>query len=43
MLVRIANNENPDQTASPRPFWQAISVQNLRTATVDSGMQWLSW
>ena len=34
MLVRIANNEDPDQTASEdlglhclsRPFWQATSV-----------------
>ena len=45
MLVRIANREDPDQTASseaawygsallPRPFCQATSVRNFRTSTV---------
>ena len=43
MLVRIANREDPDQTASSevctvwlmaRLFWTATSVQNLRTFTV---------
>ena len=43
MLVRIANREDPDQTASSpdlglhclsRPFYQAISVVNFRTFTV---------
>ena len=46
LLVRIANREDLDQTASSemqsvlglhclsRPFWQAISVRNLRTFTV---------
>ena len=40
MLVRIANREDPDQTASDlglpylsRP-WQATSVQNFRRFTV---------
>ena len=42
MFVRIANREDPDQTASEssdldllclsRPFWQATSVWNLRTS-----------
>ena len=40
MLVRKANREDPDQTASEaiwglhclsKPFWQAISVQNFKT------------
>ena len=34
MLVRIANREDPGQTASDhlsRPFWWATSVQNFRT------------
>ena len=45
MLVRIANREDPDQTASEeavcsgsalfsRPFWQATSVQNFRTFSI---------
>ena len=42
MLVRIANREDPDQTASSylglhclfKPFWQVISVQNFRTVTI---------
>ena len=42
MLARIANREDPDQTASSalglpclsRPFWQATSVRNFRTFTV---------
>ena len=42
MLLRIANRENPDQTASSdlglhclsSPFWQANSVSNFRTFTV---------
>ena len=40
MIVRIANREDPDQTAdlglhcSSRPFWQTTSVQNFRTFTV---------
>ena len=38
MLVRIANVEAPDQTASSallsRPFWQAIIVRNFRTFTI---------
>ena len=41
LFVRIANREEPDQTASleavcfgSRPFWQATSVQNFRTFTV---------
>ena len=40
MLVRIANSEDPDQTASSglyclsQPFWQTTCVQNLRTSTV---------
>ena len=44
MLVRIANREDPDQTASSdtaglglyclsRHFWQATSVRNFRTST----------
>ena len=42
MLVRTANGEDPDQTASAsdlgmpclsRPFWKATSVQNFRTFT----------
>ena len=44
-LVRIANREDLDQTASteavrpglpclPKSFWQATSVQNFRTFTV---------
>ena len=43
MLVRIANRTGPDQTASEeavcrclsRPFWQAPSVPNFRTFSVD--------
>ena len=39
MLVRIANREDPDQTASSglglccfsRAFWQASRIQNYRT------------
>ena len=43
VLVRIANREYPDQTASStdlglpclsRPFWQATSVQIFRTFTI---------
>ena len=41
LFVRIANREDPDQTASSeavcfgsRPFWLATSVQNFRTLTV---------
>ena len=44
MLARIANGEDPDQTASKeavgsgsallRPFWQATSVQKFTTYTV---------
>ena len=58
MLVRIANRQDPDETASSeavcffrsslllqkqsdlglhclsRPFWQAISVQIIRTSTI---------
>ena len=44
MLVRIANREDPDKTASSeagsglhclsRPFWQATSVQKFRIFTV---------
>ena len=41
MLIRIANREDPDQTASSdmgilmsRPFWQITSVPNFRTLTV---------
>ena len=42
MLVRIANSENPDQTASELiwvctvclPFWQAISGQYFRIFTI---------
>ena len=45
MLVRIANIEDPDQTASSeavcsgsallsRIFWQAISVHKFKTSTV---------
>ena len=43
VLVRIANREDPDKTASPtdlglfclsRPFWQATSVQIFRTFTI---------
>ena len=36
MLVRIANREDPDQTALLILFWQATSVQNLRTFSVIS-------
>ena len=52
MLVRIANREDPDQTASSetvsevqsdlglpclsRLLWQANTVQNFRTFTVDT-------
>ena len=42
MLVRMANREDPDQTASSdlglpclfRPFWQATSVRNFIMFTV---------
>ena len=45
VLVRIANREDPDQTASQkqyngglhclsRPFWQATSVRNFRASTI---------
>ena len=44
MLVRIANREEPDQTASlkadlglpcrSRPFGQAASIQNFRTFNI---------
>ena len=45
MFVRIANREDPDQTASSeavrsglhclsRPSWQATSIRNFRTFTV---------
>ena len=41
MLVRIANREDPNQTASDlglhrvlRPLWQAISFLNFRTFTL---------
>ena len=45
MLVRIANREDPDQTAFEeavssgsaclsRPFWQATSVLNFGTASI---------
>ena len=43
MLARLANREDPDQTASSeilglsclsRPFWQATAFQNFRTFTV---------
>ena len=40
ILARIANREDPDQTASLdclfRSFWQAASVQDFRTFTVQS-------
>ena len=36
MLVRIENREDPDQTASFRPFWQATSIPNLRTFTIEN-------
>ena len=39
ILVRIANREDPDQTASSdlglsRPFWQTANVRSFRTFTV---------
>ena len=42
MLIRIANREDPVQTASSdlglhclsRPFWQAASIRNFITFTV---------
>ena len=41
MLVRIANREDPDQTASDldlcclsRPYWQTNGVQNFGTLTI---------
>ena len=40
MLVRIANREDPDQTASgsalfvSRPLWQETNVQNFRTLLI---------
>ena len=45
MLARIANGEDPDQTASEaqsdlglhclsRSFWQATRVRNFRTVTI---------
>ena len=46
MLVRIANREDPDQTASdpglrclPMPLWQATSVRNFKTFAVLSYFQ----
>ena len=35
MLVRIANRDDPDQTACFGLFWQASSVQNFRKSAVD--------
>ena len=34
MLLRIANREDPDQTAQSGPFGQASSMRNYRTFTV---------
>ena len=47
MLVRIANGEDPDQTAKQsdlglhclcRPYWPATSVPNFRTLTLVSSL-----
>ena len=55
MLVRTANMEDPDQTASSeavwsvsalfaRPFWQAAIVWNFRTFTVYFEVgAWSNW